>query len=370
MRRRAKWAFTWQLLIVVAAIGVMAWVIRQRELSHRGSASHHIGGAEFALAGISSAVIIALVCWMAYLHTARKVLDPLESLTVFVARITGPEPLAAPPRLKGREFNQLVTQLDEFRTRFLDQSASLRRQREALAQRAPILTALQRELAPQDITRVDGLAVASYLMPAEGVLAGDWFHVFPLDGDFVGVVLGDVAGHGAETGIFALQTKQLVISALRLGLDPGKALSWMADHLGETNEQFVTCLVAVINSETGSCRFANAGHPSAMLKSTDSISLLEATGPLVGPYPGSWATGEVILGKDDVLFCYTDGVSEARDALGDELGVEGVIDMLARAPSDANLLLEFFVEEIHDRAVNVSDDLTMLAIQRVPQGGP
>jgi sigma-B regulation protein RsbU (phosphoserine phosphatase) len=245
----------------------------------------------------------------------------------------------------------------------------LRRQREALAQRAPILSAVQRELAPRDLTQVDGLTVASYLMPAEGVLAGDWFHVFPLEGDFVGVVLGDVAGHGAETGIFALQTKQLIISALRLGLDPGKALSWMAENLGETNEQFVTCIVAVINPETGSCRFANAGHPPAMLKSADSISLLESTGPLVGPFPGLWATGEVILGEHDVLFCFTDGVSEARNIDGEELGVEGVIDMLARAPSDAKPLVEFFVDEIHDRAVNVSDDLTMLAIQRMPESG-
>lgn len=353
----------------LAAVGVitalMAWVLRNRELTLRSATSHTITASELALAGVASAVILALLCWLIYVNTVQGLLDPIEAVATFVDEMTRPSPRMAPPTVKGRDLSTMVRQLDELRLRHLDQAALLRRQREALQQRAPFLSAVQRELAPRGLEAVPGLEFASHLMPAEGVLAGDWFHVLPLEGDFVGVIVGDVAGHGAETGIFALQTKQLVTSALRLGLDPGKALGWMADHLGETDEQFVTCLVAIINAETGSCRFANAGHPAAMLKTADSISLLEATGPLIGPYPGVWATGEERLGDGDVLFCYTDGVPEARDEMGKELGTEGVLDMLIRAPEEVDGLIEFFIEEMKQRAVNVSDDLTMLAVKRM-----
>lgn len=73
----------------------------------------------------------------------------------------------------------------------------------------------------------------------------------------------DISGHGPVAGLFALKIKQLLAPALRLGMSPGDALRWVADQLGDTGDQFATCLVVEISPSSGHCRYANAGHPPA-----------------------------------------------------------------------------------------------------------
>ncbi|WP_311984702.1 SpoIIE family protein phosphatase [Parafrankia sp. CH37] len=65
------------------------------------------------------------------------------------------------------------------------------------------------------------------------------------------MVVGDVSGHGAVAGVFALRLKQLLDAALARGADPGPAIEWVVNSLGETDEMFATAIVAVVDPRPG-----------------------------------------------------------------------------------------------------------------------
>jgi sigma-B regulation protein RsbU (phosphoserine phosphatase) len=258
---------------------------------------------------------------------------------------------------------------------------------EALAQQGPAVVALRDALTPS-LLHVPGLVLRGRVDPAEGELAGDWFDSFRLPDGRVGVVVGDVSGHGASAGVFALRLKQLLDAALTGGASPGDAIEWVVDTLGETDEIFATAVVAVVNPSTGDVRYANAGHPDVLLlrrggdgavrgaaptagsggersRTPQGVVDLEAAGavlstapppPAAAPIPvaeaevvplpptgplmssllaagGAWRTERLRLEPGDVLFVYTDGLVEARDGAGGQFGQERLADEILRDPA-------------------------------------
>ena len=144
----------------------------------------------------------------------------------------------------------------------------------------------------------------------------------------------DISGHGAVAGILALRCKELLRSALALGADPGDALGSTADQLGSLgDETFLSALVVVIDVRDGSIRYANAGHPPALVCHRDGSTVpLPPTGPIVGPFDGSGRPATRGLGPGENLAVYTDGIIEARFE-GEMFGPE----RLARLVGDERL---------------------------------
>ena len=194
----------------------------------------------------------------------RWVNDPIERLAGDVRVVAQGQLDHSVPATGSAELRSLGGDVEAMRRRLRDELEEARQSREALAQAGPVVVKLRAELAPSTSGACDQLVVAGRLAPAEGVLAGDWYDVIALQPDTVAAVMVDISGHGAEAGIFALQIKQLLLPALRLGLAPGDALGWVSTQLGTTEEQYATGLVITMELSTGRCRWANAGHPAAL----------------------------------------------------------------------------------------------------------
>jgi sigma-B regulation protein RsbU (phosphoserine phosphatase) len=200
--------------------------------------------------------------------------------------------------------------------------------------------------------------VAARLDPAEGVLAGDWYDAVALNPSCLALVLGDVAGHGPASAVFALRLKHSLLTALRAGLDPGRALTQVSTELAELSPgQFATVLVATLDTTTGSLAYANAGHPAGLLldgpaagergradapsprrvESDQPVHWLElpSTGPLLSSIVSGWAwnTATRPFRPGDALLAVTDGVLETRDEHGREFGAEGILKTVAEAGS-------------------------------------
>lgn len=115
-----------------------------------------------------------------------------------------------------------------------------------------------------------GVEVAARMDPAEGVLAGDWYDTVEVTQNRLALVLGDVAGQGPASAVFALRLKASLAAALRAGLTPAQALGVTAADLGDiAPELFATALVAVIDTATGTLTYANAGHPAALILTSE-----------------------------------------------------------------------------------------------------
>ncbi len=330
---------------------------------------------------------VALLMVPTVLHLVRRwVLRPLDMLSQQMLRVGGgdlqtPVGLAGPPELAA-----VAHSAETMRRRILDELADAVSAREALAQGQPLVAEVRDQLAAHDLPVLAGWSAAAALRPAEGLLAGDWYDVLPLQDGRYAVVVADVSGHGARAGIVAIQLKRLLEAALHLAPEPDLALAMAARVFTDEAERFASCVVAVVDPDSGLVRYANAGHPAPLVLRSDPgadgpavrlVSELEATGPLLSwlhlDVPGAWSTGTASLAPGSMLVVYTDGLTEARPSGStDELGVEGVLEALSRLPE---LTPQTLVDEALDVARRFSggrarDDVTLVVLARSTTPAP
>ncbi len=145
--------------------------------------------------------------------------------------------------------------------------------REATEQSASVVLTLRSQLETEIGELPDGWTVAAQLRPAEGLVAGDCYDVMRVDEHRFHVVLVDISGHGAVSGVLALRCKELLRAALRNGLEPGPAIEFASAQLDDLgNEVFLSAFVATIALDSGAIAFANAGHPLACSATTRSAA--------------------------------------------------------------------------------------------------
>lgn len=337
---------------------------RQAEARHEFDvARQRVTGVLVANLAVGTAVAVA-----ALVLVTRWVTTPLGLVAAAARAVAGgalnrPIPSVGPP-----EIAALGADTERMRRRVVAELDAAVRAREALTHRGPLVALLRDELDPTYDALPEGLELASRFLPASGVLAGDWYDVFPRNDHRVVLALVDVSGHGPQAGVFALRAKQMVAAALLEDREPGAALGWVARHLGDTGDAFLTGLLVEIDPVTGDCRYASAGHPPALLTGANGVAQLGPTGPLLGPLPGSWETAETRLGPDGILVAYTDAVVESRNPAGEEFGTERLLASVARHHGDtAESAVDACLEEIRSFSrSDLADDLTLVAVARRP----
>lgn len=184
---------------------------------------------------------------------------------------------------------------------------------------------VQQRLFPTSPPAVAGFDAWGVSFPAHAT-GGDYFDFLALPGGSLGLVIGDVSGHGFDSAILMAQTRALVRAAARDGSDPARILTavnvLLAPDLPEN--RFVSMIVVEINPETRSFRWANAGHvPGYVLDQDGRIKAeLGSTGTVLGLFGGAaFATEEgPALHRGDTLVLFTDGVTEAEAPDGTMMG--------------------------------------------------
>lgn len=280
------------------------------------------------LRGIGLAGAVALVLLVGGVTLLRRwFITPVLELVDGVAAIADGDHTHELRVDGSRELVELADSVSRMRDRILAERDRAVRAVEAVDQQAPAVAALRTLLAPRVVEGAAGVVVAGDLVPAEGELAGDWYDL-GTRGDVTVVTLGDVCGHGVDAGVLAVRTKFALLDAMLLGLDPAAALDLAARRFAR-NDTFVTAMVVEIDPVAGRCRFASAGHnPGLLIHPDGSVDELPRTGPLIGLIDGPRTCAEVSIGPGDTVVLYTDGVIEARDADGAQLGVEGLVDVI------------------------------------------
>jgi serine phosphatase RsbU (regulator of sigma subunit)/CHASE3 domain sensor protein len=309
---------------------------------------------------------IVLVLWSGWL-IRRWLTHPVADLSVQLRRVAAGQ---LTERIAGSgpvEFRRLGHDAEVMRRRIIGELEENRRAMEALEQDAPLVASLRSELASPAVELPAGISIAGRLEPAEGVLAGDWIEAIRLVDDRVGLVVVDVSGHGPEAGLRALWLKHLLVPALHLELDPADALHWVAGQIGDTGEWFATIVILELVPGTGRCRFANAGHPPALVLGPRGIRELSPTGPLFNVLPEArWETAETRLEEDEVLVVYTDGITEARNVAGEEFGQERLERSLeATYGLDGDTVADRVMQQVHDfGSPRLMDDATLAVVTR------
>jgi sigma-B regulation protein RsbU (phosphoserine phosphatase) len=231
--------------------------------------------------GTIVAVLLAMSALMLIL-SRRWLLVPINELRWAVNAVAAGRYDTTIPAVGPREIIDLADNVEAMRAQLVTLVRQNERSWEALAQEGPAVLALRDALTPTSLRDTAGLELLGRVDPAEGELAGDWFDAIELPGGQVAVVVGDVAGHGAASGVFALRLKQLLTAALTRGMEPAAAVQWVVEALGDTGETFATALVALVDPRGGEVVYANAGHPDALVLRADWTAL-----PLPRPRVGA-----------------------------------------------------------------------------------
>jgi sigma-B regulation protein RsbU (phosphoserine phosphatase) len=312
-------------------------------------------------------VTAAVGALCASLFIRRWVTRPLSDLGEQVRRTRAGETRGAISVTGPPEIAALAEDVDAMRSRIEEQRTQAQRSRVAVEQSAAVLLTLRAHLEPDVGPLPRGWTLAAQLRAAVGVVAGDTYDIVYIDNDRVGLVVVDIAGHGAAEGILALRCKELLRASLSIGLEPGETIVAAADQLGELGEEvFLTAFVAVIDTRDGRVSYANAGHPPAFVATEESCVELGPTGPLVGLLPTGWQTAEAVIGSGDTLCVYTDGLIEVRGSAKEFFGSERLVDLVRGARCDeADAVVKRCLDEVQTFAPGgLSDDATIVVVCR------
>lgn len=212
-----------------------------------------------------------------------------------------------------------------------------RHMQEKSEQRRAVVEALQRMILPERLADVPGYDLSGFYLPArqEEAVGGDFYDFYPTGTGTYGLLIGDVMGKGKEAAASTALLRYSVRALTSMGMGPAQVLSQLNVLIDGQNLPFdtATVFVGLLEPETGSLRFASAGHEPPMLVRADGQEeTLGLTGLLLGVGLGlSYEEGVVFLGVGDALLLMTDGATEARGEGGEFLASEGVWRLLRAA---------------------------------------
>ena len=231
---------------------------------------------------------------------------------------------------------------------------------------------IQQAMLPRGAFQAPGVEAFGMTRPANTV-GGDFYDVLPLPDGRLLIALGDVAGKGSPAALLMA----LLLAMLRTLVDEGLEGAALAERLNAQiikhapRSRFVTLWVGVLNAATGELVYVNAGQNPPLLRRTDgSYERLRAGGIALGMFEhATYTAGTTDLGVGDVLAMYSDGITEAEDPNGqpfDESGLQAIMDGPGWASAKELAWATFAAVEQHSNERRLLDDLTILAVRRLP----
>lgn len=195
----------------------------------------------------------------------------------------------------------------------------------AIEQELDIARELQTSFLPKPLPPHPSFAVFGLMESAKEV-GGDFFDIFMIDENRLGMVIADVSGKGVPAAMFMAITRTLIRATALTSPSPAATVGEVNTFLAADNEQmmFVTLFHGVLHLDTGEFAFANAGHnPPYVLADGGLVTLPRASGPALAvvediPYKDD----SIILAPGSTFFAYTDGVTEAFSRAGEEYGTD------------------------------------------------
>jgi serine phosphatase RsbU (regulator of sigma subunit) len=260
--------------------------------------------------------------------------------------------------------NQMVTALTNARL-YVESLERLRLQEEVNMARQ-----IQLDLLPSTPPQLTGLNISANSIPSRTV-GGDFYDFVPTnDGEGLGIVIADASGKGMPAALMMAQMQAMIRSEVH----NGNSIPLMLKNVNQqvvvstSAEKFVTLFYGELNPGTGQFDFANAGHNYTILvRDSGDIELLETGGPIIGAFPDvQYTSTSVRLRPNDLLFFFTDGLSEAMDADGHEYTEDRIRQFVVKhRHHDPSTLIEKILDDVrsHDPSWPPQDDTTIIALK-------
>jgi PAS domain S-box-containing protein len=234
-----------------------------------------------------------------------------------------------------------------------------------------IAATLQRALLPESLPSIVGVSLAAHISPGGGGtrVGGDWYDAIALPGGRLGLVVGDVAGHGVDAAARMGELRSVARAYALEGHGTVALVERMNGyHAALGADLMTTMLFAILEIDSGTLRFVNAGHPPPLIVEADGTTrILEGAGPPLGVMD-TWRYEERVatLAPEMTALLYTDGLVERRGErldtglgrLRDAVACGGTPEQMVAAALEAC------------EAEGADDDVTLVAVRGEAKLGP
>jgi sigma-B regulation protein RsbU (phosphoserine phosphatase) len=185
------------------------------------------------------------------------------------------------------------------------------------------------------------------------------------------LVVGDVSGKGVPAALMMAVCKTLLKSSACNGFSTANILSHVNNEMAKDNSKnmFVTVFMAILNTSTGEMTYTNAGHSPTYIKkkSGELIKLSKVHGPVIAAIHGlRYKEEKIMLEPGDILFAYTDGITEAHNETGELFSDQKLCNLLL-SPNFSNIegLVKNIIQttKLFEGSREQFDDITALCVE-------
>lgn len=279
------------------------------------------------------------------------------------------------------KFNATLENEVELRTKELSEKNFI------LSRGLEAITLVQQEVLPKKNKTFMGWDISTDYIPLDNEVSGDLFDYYFIGSDLKGLSIIDVSGHGIPAGLMTILAKGIISQQYISGMQNSRSLT---ETLENINKIYIQEKVNVENYFTGllfnfdhfdeddncAIQVANAGHPAPILynSKTSQISEVKYEKPEeqygfigVDGFPISFPTTTFKMGINDILVCFTDGITEAMNDSKEEFSKKRLIKAIEEVKDKSaeeirNNIMAALNEFIKDKPL--SDDLTLLVLKR------
>ena len=254
------------------------------------------------------------------------------------------------------------------RTQRLEQEIS---ERERIEQELRVARSIQRASLPKEVPTLQGWQISPFYQPAREV-GGDFYDFFELPNGRLGIVVGDATGKGVPAALVMASARSMLRAVAQNSESPGDVLRRVNDAMVTDipPNMFVTCFYAILDPNSGSLTYANAGHDLPYVHHGDSAEELRARGMPLGLMPRmSYEEKEIVFEAGEAALLYSDGLVEAHDPKGEMFGFPRLRALVAEHGAEESSLGDFLLEKLYTfvgEGWEQEDDITLLTLVRLP----
>jgi len=249
--------------------------------------------------------------------------------------------------------------------------------KQKLEEEMALARTIQSRLLPSSLPSLPGVDLGAVNISSRQV-SGDYYDMILKEDGCLGIVIADVSGKGMPASLLASNLQAALRAQCDTDSSPGTILGRVNRQLHASTDphHFATLFLCIFNPRQRTLHYSSGGHNAPiLLRHHGEIELLDKGGLPLGAFEfGEYEEGEITLEQGDLLFLYTDGLTESKDPTEDlEFGEERLNELLKQ---NRDLAIDSLIDKVHEELKTFSgrqeadDDITLVALKIVRGDDP
>ena len=228
---------------------------------------------------------------------------------------------------------------------------------------------VQEDLIPNSLPSTKKLKITSSYMP-HFALGGDYYDYIPLSEDKFLICIADVSGKGIPAALLMSNVQASLRTMARQSQNLKKIVEELnfQINLRGLSERFVSMFLCIYSFRSKELEYVNCGHPHPIIYHNKKVETLDKGSTVLGMFAElpKFTVSKIKIKEGFNLFCYTDGIIEARNDFGDFYGSKRLLSLFTSKKRKPKKFVKYVIDDLNEfRGKNLTDDDITLLMTRV-----